>query len=377
MGGAALSPWRLSTTASAPNPSQRRVRPRRSRGETDAAQLRELQREIPHTTGCTVNDECLAGLQMQGVVDPLDRREPGVAIAPACLRLAPQATPDASTGTATYRRRSLRGDCPSCTNRPCSPTLNPGVSLPPGDDTAHRFEHQRKWECLMLCGCRRRPTSNRNPGGVTAINTSSAAGFGTGSVWSVMTSGPPARSIAAACIVCGQFSRPVPSGEPGLKRHTRREHPVIRMLALRPHLILSAVPAACLRAVSSAARCARVRDDRACGALKRSRCRAPWERAACLQARPRHQGDAVDGAWRTHSSHRTQRHQTVCICWWARRWHHRAGWEALGAADAGLFVDSAPPAADLEAVGRIRGNAGRCSKAASAPMVAGRPADTG
>src|SRR6266850_6061746 len=40
-----------------------------SRGEDfDAAQLRELQREIPGTTGCTVNDECLAGLQMQGVV---------------------------------------------------------------------------------------------------------------------------------------------------------------------------------------------------------------------------------------------------------------------------------------------------------------------
>src|SRR6202035_5957043 len=38
----------------------------------DAAQLGELQCEIPDTTGCTVNDECLAGLQMQGVVDSLD-----------------------------------------------------------------------------------------------------------------------------------------------------------------------------------------------------------------------------------------------------------------------------------------------------------------
>src|ERR1700694_1624873 len=43
----------------------------------DAAQLRELQRETPNTPGSTVNDECLAGLQMQGGVGSLDRREPG------------------------------------------------------------------------------------------------------------------------------------------------------------------------------------------------------------------------------------------------------------------------------------------------------------
>src|SRR6202171_5605709 len=49
-----------------------------SRGEhSHSAQLRELQREIADTTGGTVNDECLARLQMQGIVDSLARREPG------------------------------------------------------------------------------------------------------------------------------------------------------------------------------------------------------------------------------------------------------------------------------------------------------------
>src|ERR1700686_2330538 len=49
-----------------------------SRGEDfGAAPPRGVEREIPDATGCTVNDECLAGLQMQGVVDSLDCREPG------------------------------------------------------------------------------------------------------------------------------------------------------------------------------------------------------------------------------------------------------------------------------------------------------------
>jgi len=75
-----------------------------SRGEDfDAAQLRELQREIPDTTGCTVNDECLAGLQMQGVVDSLDRREPGGCNRSSLPEAEPSGTcPTRSAGTATY-----------------------------------------------------------------------------------------------------------------------------------------------------------------------------------------------------------------------------------------------------------------------------------
>src|SRR5438477_8130410 len=55
-----------------------------------------------------------------------------------------------------------------------------------------------------------------------------------------MTSGPPARSIAAACIVCGKLTAPsFAAASPGLTRHATTSIPVIRSagMSVDPHLI--------------------------------------------------------------------------------------------------------------------------------------------
>jgi len=77
-------------------------------------------------------------------------------------------------------------------------------------------------------------------------------------------------------------------------------------------------PAACLRAVSSAAPGACADDARVVSGERSRLSRAVGAGRRVCQARPRHQGDAVDGAWRhAQPRTRTQRTSTVCICWWA------------------------------------------------------------
>src|SRR5207302_7316989 len=176
----------------------------------------------------------------------------------------------------------------------------------------------------VLCGWRRKWASQiATPAVSTAITTSSAAGFGTGSVWRVMTSGPPARSIAAACIVCGALTAPSSAAaSSGLTRHATTSIPVIRSagIAVDP-LRYSGWTLAGSRPESYApprdVRRARIPSDGLLASREQrvTLARTPGDArvvsAAALpvvvsrgggrrvcQARPRHHGDAVDRAWR-------------------------------------------------------------------------------
>src|SRR5205814_1438515 len=232
-----------------------------------------------------------------------------------------------------------------------------------------------KAECVMLCGWRRKWASQiATPAVSTAITTSSAAGFGTGSVCRVMTSGPPARSIAAACIVCGKLTAPsFAAASPGLTRHATTSIPVMRSagMSVDPHLIFRMdagwqPPESYAR--HGAGSLLASREQRVTRARARGAGRVVSEEALPVvvrrgsgrrvcQARPGHHGDAVDRA----GSHAqlapgTQREEhRMHLLVGAKDGVDRARWQAPGAADAGVFVDLRHQQRTLDAVGRIQG----------------------